>query len=133
MGLCAEKTVSDFKLTRELQDDFAISSYERTISAIKSGKFIDEIIPVQINEKEKFEEDEEIKRYIKEKIPLLKAVFSKNGTITAGNASKINDGACAIIIASEEKIKKYKLKPLARIVSYADAEVDPIDFCIAPS
>jgi len=60
-------------------------------------------------------------------------VFSKNGTITAGNASKINDGACAIIIASEEKIKKYKLKPLARIVSYADAEVDPIDFCIAPS
>lgn len=64
---------------------------------------------------------------------MLRAVFSKNGTITAGNASKINDGACAIIVCSEDKLKELNLKPLARIVSYADAEVEPIDFCISPS
>lgn len=70
---------------------------------------------------------------MREKVPLLKPVFSKTGTITAGNASKINDGASAVIVGSEEKIKQFHLKPLARIVAYADAEVDPIDFCIAPA
>lgn len=72
-------------------------------------------------------------KYKKDKIPLLKPVFAKTGTITAGNASKINDGGCALILASEQKVKELNLIPLARIVSYADYEVDPIDFCIAPS
>lgn len=88
---------------------------------------------MKIGKEENFTQDEEILRYKREKIPLLKAVFSKDGTITAGNASKINDAGCAIIVCSEDKIKELNLKPLARIVSYADAEVDPIDFCIAPS
>lgn len=72
-------------------------------------------------------------KYKKEKIPLLKPVFSKNGTITAGNASKINDGGCALILASEKAVKDFNLKPLARVVNYADAEVEPIDFCVAPA
>lgn len=72
-------------------------------------------------------------KYRKDKIPTLKPVFSKTGTITAGNASKINDGGCAFILASEQAVKNFNLTPLARIVSYADAEVEPIDFCIAPS
>ena len=96
MGMCAEKTAEDLKITRELQDEFCIASYERLIAATKAGKFVNEIIPIKISDKEVMNEDEEPKRYIKEKIPLLKTAFSKTGTITAGNASKINDGACSL-------------------------------------
>lgn len=95
MGLCAEKTVADFKIERSVQDEFCINSYERSIAAMKGGKFAHEIAPIKISDKETVSEDEEHKKYLKEKIPLLKPVFSKTGTITAGNASKINDGACA--------------------------------------
>ncbi|CAK93924.1 unnamed protein product (macronuclear) [Paramecium tetraurelia] len=133
MGVCAEKTVSDLKLTRQLQDDYTITSYERALESIKTGRWAHEITPVKVSEKEIVTEDEEVKRYQKEKIPILKAVFAKDGTVTAANSSKINDGACAIILASEEALKKYNLTPLARIVSYADAELDPMDFCIAPA
>lgn len=133
MGVCAEKTAADLKLTRQVQDDFTVTSYERTLEAIKTGRFSHEIVPVQISEKESFGQDEEVLRYQKEKIALLKPAFAKNGTITAANASKINDGASCIILASEEALKKHKLTPLARVVSYADAEVEPVDFCIAPA
>ncbi|KAL4472422.1 hypothetical protein ABPG74_018371 [Tetrahymena malaccensis] len=133
MGLCAEKTASDFQLTRELQDHYCITSYERTLAAMNSGKFADEIVPVKINDKETVTQDEDPLKFKKEKIPVLKPAFSKTGTITAANASKINDGACSIILMSEQKVKELGLTPLGRIVSYADAEVDPIDFCIAPA
>jgi len=109
-----------------------MASYERVLEATKSGKLKSEIVPVIINEKEVIHEDEEPKKYLKDKIPNLKPVFSKTGTITAANASKINDGACCVIVMSEDKAKELGLKPLARIVSFADSEVEPIDFCIAP-
>ncbi|CAK93742.1 unnamed protein product (macronuclear) [Paramecium tetraurelia] len=133
MGVCAEKTVNDLKLTRQLQDDYTITSYERALESIKTGRWAHEITPVQVSKNEVVTEDEEVKRYQKEKIPILNPVFAKNGSVTAANSSKINDGACAIILASEEALKKYNLTPLARIVSYADAELDPMDFCIAPT
>lgn len=133
MGLCAEKTAEDFKLSRQIQDDYAITSYERILKAIKEGKLKDEIVPVKIDDKTTFSEDEEPKKFLKEKIPNLRPAFSKTGTITAANSSKINDGACCVILMSEEKVKELNLKPLGRIVGYADSEVDPIDFCIAPS
>lgn len=131
MGVCGEKTVTDFKMTRQHQDDYTIETYNRVIEATKSGKYKDEIVPVTVD-KEVVTEDEEYKRFNKEKLASLKPVFSKTGTITAANASKINDGACAIILMSEDKVKELGVKPLGRIISYADAEVDPIDFCIAP-
>jgi len=103
------------------------------LKAIKDGIFKAEYVPVKISEKEEFNEDEEPKRFVKDKIPKLRPAFSKSGTITAANASKINDGGCAVVLMSEEKVKETGVKPLARIVSYADSEVDPIDFCIAPA
>eukprot|EP00331_Platyophrya_macrostoma_P034991 CAMPEP_0176445886 /NCGR_PEP_ID=MMETSP0127-20121128/23984_1 /TAXON_ID=938130 /ORGANISM="Platyophrya macrostoma, Strain WH" /LENGTH=406 /DNA_ID=CAMNT_0017831789 /DNA_START=21 /DNA_END=1241 /DNA_ORIENTATION=+ len=133
MGLCAEKTSSDLKIERAVQDEFCIASYERTNAAMKDGRFKNEIVPIKISDKETVSEDEEPKKFLKEKIPLLKPVFSKTGTITAANASKINDGAATFILMSADKAKEKGLKPLARIVSYADAETDPIDFCIAPT
>lgn len=136
MGLCAEKTVNDLKIEREVQDDFCIHSYERVLQSQKENRYLNEIIEIELkgkNNSEFFSSDEEVLKYKKEKIPLLKPVFSKNGTITAGNASKINDGGCALILASEQAVKNFNLKPLARVVNYADAEVEPIDFCVAPA
>ncbi|EGR34678.1 hypothetical protein IMG5_004260 [Ichthyophthirius multifiliis] len=133
MGVCAEKTAQDFQISRQLQDDFCISSYERALQAAKQGKFNEEIVPVKLNDKETFSQDEEPQKFRKEKIPLLKPAFSKTGTITAANSSKINDGACSLVLMSEKKIKELNIKPLAKIISFADAEVDPIDFCIAPT
>lgn len=95
MGLCAEKTVGDLKIERSVQDEYCIGSYERSIAALREGRYSEEIIPIKVSDKEVVTEDEEYKKYVKEKIPLLKPVFSKTGTITAGNASKINDGACS--------------------------------------
>jgi acetyl-CoA C-acetyltransferase len=133
MGACAEKTALDLKLTRQLSDDYAINSYERTLESQRSGRFAKDIVSVEISPTEEFSQDEEPKRYNKDRFAQLKTVFKKDGTITAANASKLNDGACAIIVASEAKIKEYGLTPLARIVSYADAEVEPVDFCVAPA
>lgn len=136
MGLCAEKTANDFKITRENQDDFCKASYQRAIAANKNGIFREEITPVIIKSKtgeEEVNEDEEPKKYNEAKISQLSPAFSKTGTITAANASKINDGAASIILMSEEKVKALGVKPLARIVAYADAEIEPIDFSIAPN
>jgi len=134
MGLCGEKTATDLKIDRATNDEFAIGSYERAIASIKNGSWRDQIAPVFISERDgTITEDEEPKKFNKEKMLKLKPVFSKTGTITAANASKINDGAATILLMSEEKAAKLGLKPLARIVSFADYEVDPIDFCIAPA
>eukprot|EP01016_Furgasonia_blochmanni_P007463 TRINITY_DN12995_c0_g1_i1.p1 TRINITY_DN12995_c0_g1~~TRINITY_DN12995_c0_g1_i1.p1 ORF type:complete len:425 (+),score=88.40 TRINITY_DN12995_c0_g1_i1:64-1338(+) len=133
LGLCAEKTVSDLKMDRAIQDDYTMQSYDRAISAIKDGKFIDEIVPVQVGEKEMFSEDEEYKKYQHEKIQALKPVFSKNGTITSANTAKINDGACALILMAEETAKAMNLRPLARVKSFAEIEVQPMEFSLAAS
>ena len=92
-----------------------------------------DITPVKLSDKETLTEDEEYKRFNKDKLGKIRAAFKKDGTVTAGNSSKINDAGCALILMSEEKVKELKVTPLARIVSYADAEVEPVDFCIAPA
>lgn len=124
MGLFAEKTADDFGITRELNDEYAIRSYERALDAIKSGRIESELVSLEdMPGKEKLGVDEEPLKFKPEKMSALRPAFSKTGTITAANASKINDGACTLILMSEEALKKYNVKPLARIVSYADAEV----------
>lgn len=109
-------------------------SYERTIQSVRENRFKEEICGVSIGKKQEiFDVDEEHKKFVREKLPLIRPAFSKQGTITAGNASKLNDAGCAMVLMSEEQMKRSDVKPMARIVSYADAEVEPIDFCIAPS
>jgi acetyl-CoA C-acetyltransferase len=131
MGACAEKTVKDSGLTRQGLDEFTIMSYTRVAESTKAGKFKDDIVPVTID-KDTITEDEEFPKLKKDKLPNLKPSFTKDGAITAANSSKINDGAIAIILMSEEEVTKHNIKPLGRILGYSDAEVDPIDFCIAP-
>jgi acetyl-CoA C-acetyltransferase len=137
MGNAGELCAREMGFTREQQDAYAISSYERAAKAWKSGKFNAEIVGVEIPSKKgdpiQFMEDEEYKNVNFEKIPSLRPVFDKNGTITAANASTLNDGASALILVSEEALKKYNLTPLARVAGYADAAVAPEWFTIAPS
>jgi acetyl-CoA C-acetyltransferase len=136
MGNAAEKTVRKFKLSRQAQDDYALQSYARAQAASEQQKFTSEITPVSIKTKQgelSFDVDEDIHKLIPEKVPQLKPSFEKEGTITPANASNLNDGAAALVLASEEAVKQYQLKPLARIVAYADAAVAPVDFSIAPA
>lgn len=133
MGVCAEKTAKDFNITRELQDAYAITSYERAIKAAETGKFANEITPVKVNKKPDVVIDEEPTKFRRDKIPSLKPVFAKDGTVTAANASKLNDGACTLLLMSEEGLKKYGITPLAEVVSWGDAEVHPMDFNICPA
>jgi len=128
MGVCAEKTAEEMGISRELQDAYCINSYQKTIKAIEDGRLEGEIMPI-----DKCERDEEPFKFKPEKIPLLKPVFAKSGTVTAANASKLNDGGAAVIIMSEEAVKRNNVKPMARIVSFADCEVDPMDFNISPA
>lgn len=137
MGLCGDKTASKYQITRQQQDDFAIRSYQLSADSSEKGYFKNEIIPVEIVSPKGgatavMEEDEEFKRVKFEKIPTLKPVFSADGTVTAANASTINDGAAALILASAETVEKEKLKPVARIVAYAEAEQDPAWFTTTP-
>lgn len=135
MGVCAEKVAAEKSISRQAQDEFAIESYKRAIAAQKKNLFSDEIVPIEIKEKggSKFiTEDEEPKKVKFDKIPQLKSVFEKEGTITAANASKLNDGAAALLIVSEEKANEYKLKPKVRILSQASAAIEPINFSLAP-
>ena len=124
-------------ITREAQDEYAIRSYNRARKAQETGVFDWEIVDIieQDNKgKEKrISKDEECQKFFPEKFPQLKPAFAKNGTITPANSSKINDGACTIILMAEEVAKERGLKPLARIIGYEDAEVAPIDFGIAPA
>ncbi|GES92758.1 putative acetoacetyl-CoA thiolase [Rhizophagus clarus] len=136
MGNCAENTAKKYNISREAQDEHAIESYKRAAEAWKNGVFKEEVIPVVINERGKdvvINEDEEYKNVKFDKIKSLKPVFQKDGTVTAANSSTLNDGASALVLTTKLKADEIGLKPLARIVSYGDAAVDPIDFTIAPS
>ena len=138
MGVCAEKCATDYSISREVQDNFAIESYKRAANAWSEGKFADEVVPVEIPQRKGepivFAEDEEYKAVNFDRIPTLPTVFKKEeGTVTAANASTLNDGASALILVSKEKMEELGLKPLAKIVSYADAAQAPEDFTTAPS
>lgn len=138
MGVCAEKCATDYSISREDQDNFAIESYKRAAKAWSEGKFADEVVPVEIPQRKGepviFAEDEEYKAVNFDRIPTLPTVFKKEeGTVTAANASTLNDGASALILVSKEKMEELGLKPLAKIVSYADAAQAPEDFTTAPS
>ena len=137
MGLCAETCAKEMSFSREEQDDFAITSYERSAKAWKDNKFSNEVIDVEVPQRRGdsliINEDEEYKKVKIDKIPNLRPVFDKEGTITAANASTLNDGASALIIMSLEKANELNLKPLAKIISYADFAHDPEWFTTAPS
>lgn len=137
MGVCAEKCATEYNITREEQDQFAITSYERSAAAWDAGKFNDEIVPVEVPQRRGdaiiVDKDEEYTNVRMDKIPALNPVFKKDGTVTAANASTLNDGASALILMSKEKMDELGLTPLAKIVSYADAAQDPEWFTTAPS
>lgn len=137
MGNCADNTAKEMNISREEQDEYAINSYKRSAASWEAGKFADEIIPVEIPQRKGdpilFKEDEEYKNVTFDKIPGLRPVFSKEGTVTAANASTINDGASAIILMSEEKVKELGVKPIAKIRGFADAAQEPIWFTTAPA
>lgn len=137
MGVCADACASKYKFSREDQDAFAIQSYERSSKAWSTGKYADEIVPVTIPQRRGdpiiFSEDEEYKNVKMEKIPVLRAAFTKDGTVTAANASTINDGGAALVLMSLEKATALQLKPLAKIKSYADAAQAPEWFTTAPA
>lgn len=137
MGVCADLCANEHKFSREDQDAFAIQSYQRAAKAWSEGKFTDEVVPVEIPQRrgEPFimTEDEEFKNVKMDKIPSLRPAFSKDGTVTAANASTINDGAAALVLMSAEKAAELKLTPLATIKSFADAAQEPKWFTTAPA
>ena len=137
MGVLADLCALEHQITREEQDDFAMKSYLRSKKAWEEGKFKEEVIPVEIPQRKGtpllFDEDEEYKNVRMDKIPNLRAVFTKEGTVTAANASTINDGAGAMVLMSEEKALEMGLSPLATIKSYADAAQEPKWFTTTPS
>lgn len=137
MGNCADNTAKEMGITREMQDEYAISSYKRSALATEAGYFKEEIIPVEIPQRKGapllMEEDEEFKNVNFDKIPNLKPVFDKEGTVTAANASSINDGASALVLMSKDKADELEVKPIAKIRGFADAEQDPIWFTTSPS
>lgn len=137
MGNCAENTAKEMNITREQQDEYAIQSYKRSAAAWEAGMFKDEIVPVEMTGRKGetilMEEDEEFRNVMFDKIPSLKPVFDKNGTVTAANASTMNDGASALVLVSKEKAEELGLKPLAKIRGFADAATDPLWFTTAPA
>lgn len=135
MGRAAELCADKYNLTRQQQDEFALASYEKAATAFKSGKFSNEIVPVKLKERndEVLYSDEDVSKIIPEKVSKLKPAFLENGTITAANASNLNDGAAALLLASKHALEKYSLKPIARIISYADASQAPEWFTTSPS
>ena len=137
MGVCADLCASEYGITREEQDAFAIQSYERSAKAWAEGKFDNEVVSVEIPQRRGepivFAKDEEFTNVKLDKIPALNPVFTKDGTVTAANASTINDGAAALVLMSEEKAQALGLKPLAYIKSYADAAQEPKWFTTAPA
>jgi len=137
MGVCADKCAKEHNISREDQDNFALESYRRSDAAWKAGKFKDEVVPVEVPQRRGdaiiVSEDEEYKSLRADKVPTLRAVFTPDGTVTAANASTLNDGASALLLMSEEKMEELGLKPLARLVSYGDAAHEPEWFTTAPS
>lgn len=137
MGVCADKCATENNISREDQDNFAIESYKRSAAAWESGKFDNEIVPVEVPQRRGdaiiVDRDEEFNNVNIEKIPQLRAVFTKEGTVTAANASTLNDGASALVLMSKEKAEELGLKPIAKIVGYGDAAHEPEWFTTAPS
>ena len=137
MGVCADQCAEEHNITREEQDNFAIESYNRASNAWNENKFNEEIVPVPIPQRRGddlvISKDEEFTNVKLEKIPQLRAVFNKEGTVTAANASTLNDGASALILMSKEKADELNIKPIAKIVSYADAAQEPKWFTTAPA
>jgi acetyl-CoA C-acetyltransferase len=137
MGNCAEICAKEHSITREDQDNFAIDSYTKSAEAWKAGRFNEEVVPVAVPQRKgdaiNVLQDEEFTNVFLDKIPSLRPAFDKEGTITAANASTINDGASALILASKEAVEKYGLTPIAKVVSYADAAQAPEWFTTAPS
>lgn len=137
MGTFADLCATEYKISRERQDEFAIDSYKRSAKAWQENKFKQEITPVEIpqrrGEPKIVTTDEEFTNVKMEKIPNLRAVFTKDGSVTAANASTLNDGAAAVVVMSLEKAKELGLKPLAKIISYADVAQDPKWFTTAPA
>jgi acetyl-CoA C-acetyltransferase len=137
MGVCADNTAKEMNISRQDQDNYAINSYKRAAAAWAAGKFTEEVVPVEITGRKGdvtiFAEDEEYKSVNFDKIPGLKPVFTKEGTVTAANASTINDGGAAVILMSKEKAKELGLAPIAKIRGFADAAQDPMWFTTTPS
>ena len=137
MGICAETCAKSMEISRKEQDAFAIESYNRSARSWNEGRFEDEVIPVEVPQRKGesliISEDEEYKNVRLEKIPALRPVFDKEGTITAANASTLNDGASALILMSSDKAKELDITPIARIKSYADAAQEPKWFTTAPA
>ena len=137
MGICAEKCAEELNFSREEQDEFALTSYDRSAAAWSSGKFQDEVVPVEVPQRRGdallVAEDEEYKNINKDKFVKLRTVFKKDGTVTAGNASTLNDGASALVLMSVAKAESLGIKPMAKIVSYADAAHEPEWFTTAPA
>ena len=137
MGVCADLCASEYKFSREDQDQYAIQSYERSANAWNEGKFANEVVPVAVPQRRGdaiiVDKDEEYSNVKLDKIPSLSAVFTKDGTVTAANASTINDGAAALVLMSEDKAKELGIKPLAYIKSYADAAQEPKWFTTSPA
>jgi len=135
MGSCAEVCAKEHSISRQEQDEYAIRSYQLAAEAWQKGYFKNEVVPLEVPSRKgniTVAEDEEYKNVSFEKIPQLKPAFEKDGTITAANASTINDGGSAVILMSGEEVKKRGIKPFARIVSYADAEQEPVWFTTTP-
>ncbi|MFT5921813.1 MAG: acetyl-CoA C-acetyltransferase, partial [Flavobacteriales bacterium] len=137
MGNCAELCARERNISREEQDAFAINSYKRSAQAWADGKFANEVVPVEVPQRRGdaliVSEDEEYKNVKLEKIPTLRPAFDKEGTVTAANASTLNDGASALVLMSKEKAEELGVKPLAKIIGYADAAHEPEWFTTAPS
>ncbi len=136
MGVTAENIAKKYDITREAQDEFALASQEKALMAIAEGKFKDEIVPIEIKTRKGvtvFDTDEHPRQTSLEKLAKLRPAFIKDGTVTAGNASGINDGASMIIVASEEAVKKYNLKPIAEIIGCGQGGVDPLVMGLGPT
>ena len=137
MGVCADNTAKEMNISRADQDAYAIASYQRAAGAWAAGKFRDEVVPVEVTDRKGkvtvVDEDEEYKNVAFDKIPGLKPAFTKEGTVTAANASTLNDGAAATVLMSAERAKALGIKPLARIRGFADAAQEPMWFTTTPS
>jgi acetyl-CoA C-acetyltransferase len=137
MGVCADNTAKEMNISRQDQDAYAVSSYKRSASSWASGKFKEEVVPVEITDRKGntslFSEDEEYKNVNFDKVPTLKPAFTKDGTVTAANASTLNDGASALLLVSKEKAQQLGLRPIAKIRGFADAAQEPMWFTTTPS
>ena len=137
MGNCGDMTAAKYNISREAQDDYAIRSYKRAAEATQAGAFDNEIVSIEIPQRKGepivVSQDEEFKNVKFEKIAKLRPAFNKDGTVTAANASTLNDGASALVLASKEAVSRYGLQPIAKILSYADAAHEPMWFTTAPT